>query len=420
MENTRSEKIIKSLINFFYQVDPLNFNNKNIVVEKILPPIPTEYSNEVNEETDNDSDEDEETKRKKEKKKKKLTEKKIESKLSKYSEFDDDSDESDEETEKKKEYLSFKINLNSKSSSNSTSNNNTNYSEEILDILYDLNLSSYFVNTKQPYVKDVIKLLKKYDKEKELNSNFIFSYLFKSNFSLYNDKTSSTSLYQPGSHLWRIQRVNQLIFAASSGDYKGLLQLLDNREILRSDRAKYWVGPNEVNEEGMTPLFATVLLLIENKVLNDYQNVEKLFYSKKILFLKKCMNIINIKKFFSSKSNPDSKNKVEFDKVIKILLFFGAKLNFSIRDQETHDGLTLLHYSIKKNNLTVLKWLLNMGESSNQLTSIYNRTPLMLAAKYNNLDAFMLLLQYGAMVIFCSILINFFFIFSILYLNIIS
>lgn len=183
--------------------------------------------------------------------------------------------------------------------------------------------------------------------------------------------------------------VDELIFAAQSGNYRHVLDLVDYRKKMEFAQNSL-VDVNDVGGDGITATFAVVMNVIKHEALDEDANVEDLFLSKWEKRMKKL-------KWKSKASKLMEMDRIRFDKVIQILLSYGGDLSFP-KVEFGKDGMTVFHYAVQTNAMEVVEWLLDHGMDVNHLTTLQHRTALMIAVERNHLELTMFLLKRGAMI----------------------
>lgn len=171
--------------------------------------------------------------------------------------------------------------------------------------------------------------------------------------------------------------VDDLIMACNAGQYKEVLDIVTS--------PIYYVGPNEVNTDGITATYATLMMILENAVLEDDRNVELLMYSRWQRFKRKYLTL-------SKKQQKAS----QLEYCLQILLNQGGDVTYAT--QETgKDGTTVLHNAAEIGGIEMINWLLDKGMDVNTLSTKLKKTALMIAVERNRLDVVLLLLKRGGM-----------------------
>lgn len=184
--------------------------------------------------------------------------------------------------------------------------------------------------------------------------------------------------------------LDELIIACNTGNYREVLDLLDPHRLRLDDlQQDPLVNVNAVNHDQLTPLYATLQMVLRKQVLDEAIDVDDWQLSWLQRMQRRARHLL---------VRASDYYQPRFDLVISALLHFGADLNYPRAEGYGLDGETLLHVAAKTGALDVLEWLLQQGVDCNQLTSIQRKLPLMCAVERNQLEAAMILLRYGAVV----------------------
>eukprot|EP01039_Chlorochromonas_danica_P003628 gene3628-3973_t len=178
---------------------------------------------------------------------------------------------------------------------------------------------------------------------------------------------------------------DDLVIAAECGDYAVVLDLLDKRDSAALKEIEPRIPVDAVNSDGVTATYATLFLIMNKVILDTEVDFEELGLTPFQRFVRR----ITPSRWRKTNNEP------RMDLVLQILLSYGASLDFV--KVTPSDGYSMLHQAAIAGSVEMLEWLLMKDVDVNQLTKVTKRTPLMLAAERNHMDAVMLLFKYGAM-----------------------
>lgn len=160
--------------------------------------------------------------------------------------------------------------------------------------------------------------------------------------------------------------------AAKTGDYELLLDALEH--------AKSNLLPDDVDGTNESALYAALLRCMKGIDSDDLESgYQKLTRREKVKLAKE-----------------KRKKKGRLGWAIKILLRRGADINF-IKPEELGDGLTAAHVAAEYDEVELLRWMIEKGANPLTGSSLYQRTPLMMAATHGHKDVTLLLLRHGAL-----------------------
>lgn len=172
----------------------------------------------------------------------------------------------------------------------------------------------------------------------------------------------------------KVRDVVDLILAARSGNYIEVMDIVMH--------PTHPVSPNLMNEDGITATYATLLMILRRELLDSEADLAMLGLSKWERFLK----LITRKK----------ENEPKLDLVLRVLLFKGGNVDFRFLEPSV-DGVAMMHNAAEAGACDMIDWLLKKGTDMNIRTSLQQKTPLMVALEFNQLEVVNLLLRRGVM-----------------------
>ena len=168
--------------------------------------------------------------------------------------------------------------------------------------------------------------------------------------------------------------VDDLILAARAGNYLEVMDIVLHRSKP--------VSPNAVNQDGVTATYATLTMILKREVLDSEADLARLQTSGperlyQLLFGEKAVD-------------------PKLDLVLRILLYAGGNVDFK-RIEGGVDGTAVMHNAVETGALDMIDWLIKKGTSINIRTTLRQKTPLMIALEFNQLEVMNLLLRRGVM-----------------------
>jgi len=234
----------------------------------------------------------------------------------------------------------------------------------------EFNLSAQQKKKKEA-AKEAAKLLKEeQNDEKAMESLFAFRERQRQAENLYKNIIKSfTGLdYSQENAEYN---VDELIRVCRLGLYTDVIDIVDHH--------MNPIGPNATNSEGESAFYVVLMMVLNNESAESSSDLEQRSLWQK---LKACIGN-NIK-------------AGKLDVVLKILAYKGGDVNFLKKDRDV-DGTAILHEAAQAGTVSMIGWLAKRGARFDVRTSQLNRTPLMYAARSNQLNAVLYLLKKGAM-----------------------
>ena len=172
----------------------------------------------------------------------------------------------------------------------------------------------------------------------------------------------------------KVRDVDDLILAARAGNYIEVMDIVMHP----TDP----VNPNACNEDGMNAIYATLQMILKREVLDSETDLARLHMTKFQRFIK----ALSRKKDLSPK----------LDLVLRALLYTGGNVDHRFIEPGV-DGLAIMHLAAQAGAIEMVDWLLKKGTDVNIRSALQQKTPLMFALEFNQLDMVSFLLRRGVM-----------------------
>jgi len=172
----------------------------------------------------------------------------------------------------------------------------------------------------------------------------------------------------------KVRDVDDLILAARAGNYIEVMDI-----VMHPTNP---VSPNAVNEDGMNAMYATLQMILKQELLDSETDLARLHMSKFQRFVKAMSRTKEI--------------SPKLDLVLRALLYTGGNVDFRFIEPGV-DGLAIMHLAAQSGALDMVDWLLKKGTNVNIRSQLQQKTPLMVALEYNQLDMVTFLLRMGVM-----------------------
>ena len=173
----------------------------------------------------------------------------------------------------------------------------------------------------------------------------------------------------------KVRDVQDLVLAARSGNYSEVMDIV----LHPTDP----VSPNAVNEDGVTATYATLQMILKREVLDSEADLAMLATSR---WERVYRLVVRAKEM-----------EPKLDLVLRALLYTGGNVDFKKLEPGV-DGFATMHSAVEAGALEMIDWLLKKGTDINIRTSLQQKTPLMLAMEYSQLEVVNLLLRRGVMI----------------------
>lgn len=138
----------------------------------------------------------------------------------------------------------------------------------------------------------------------------------------------------------RIRDVDDLILAARAGNYIEVLEIVLH--------PSHPVSPNQLNEDGITATYATLMMILKREVLDSEADLANLGLSRLERFWKALRKKVEV--------------EPKLDLVLRALLYCGGKVDFQKMESGV-DGTAVIHSAAETGALDMVDWLLKKGES---------------------------------------------------------
>jgi ankyrin repeat protein len=172
----------------------------------------------------------------------------------------------------------------------------------------------------------------------------------------------------------RVRDVDDLILAARAGNYTEVIDILLH--------PTHPVSPNQVNQDGITPTYAAMQMILKSEVLDSDADLAMLQSSRWEKLYKTLFK--------------GSGLKPQLDIVLRAMMYMGGDIDFD-RIEPGVDGYAMMHSAAEIGAVDMMDWLLKNGTPLNIRTTLQQKTPLMMALQYNQLEAVNLLLRRGVL-----------------------
>lgn len=143
----------------------------------------------------------------------------------------------------------------------------------------------------------------------------------------------------------RVRDVDDLILAARAGNYIEVLEIICH--------PTHPVSPNQLNEDGITATYATLMMILKREVLDSEADIANAGLSKWERFWKALKKKVEL--------------EPKLDLVLRALLYAGGKVDFQ-KIEAGVDGSAVMHSAAETGALDMIDWLLKKGRKRDDIS----------------------------------------------------